>query len=260
MAGVLTLSGAGTGAGFIPAQLPHLELWYEARFIASPPSDGGALSTWTEKGGRDATAAGAVRPLYYDTTSARLINGEPVVTYDGLDDAMTTSDFAFTSYTTGLYIFAMIRSASTSDVRATILSQFNATGDQRSFRFYKVEATNSLVAQITQDGTTVTQKQYLTTPTLSDDTEYLVELHLDIGSDTLEIVIDGTVVAVTESQDDTLTSIFNSTEDIGLGCRSDGEGTWDSDIAMVVMGTGICSDDQKTGMRHYARSIYGANV
>ena len=238
-----------------PAGLPNLELWLEVDFIVSPPAVGADVTLWDEMvfGRNPVQGTASLAPHYNVAPIGQL----PSVRYDGIDDCMTIPDFTYKSYTTGLYCFAVVRSASTSDTRATILSQFNASGDQRAFRFYKTEATNLLTAQISQDGTTTTQKQHTTTAALVDDTTYLLEFHLNILADSLEIFIDRKLQAVTLGQNDTLTSVFNSTEAIGVGCQSDLAQTWDNDIAAIVFGSSSLTPDQKRSMRYYFSRRYG---
>lgn len=261
MAGVLSLSGAGTGAGFIPAQLPSLELWYEGRFIASPPDDSDPLTTWTEKGGRDATGSGGTRPLYYDTTSARLINGEPAVTFDGTDDTMAAADFAYTSYNTGLYVYAMWRPANAGDVTSNIFAQWTPTGNQRAFQITKNATTDVLGFAVSSDGT-IGAGQFTSmasTETVTDGTPSLVELHHDFTAGTHEMLLDGTALTLSGT-DNSLTSIHNSTGSFSIGADGDGNNVGSGDIAAIVFGTANLSDDEKVGMRSYFRNIYGANV
>lgn len=56
----------------------------DARFL-SGFADGDAVGTWTGRGGSSPTASGSNRPTY----KTNILNGQPVVRFDGVNDVMT---------------------------------------------------------------------------------------------------------------------------------------------------------------------------
>lgn len=74
---------------FAPNQVAGLQLWLDATRITGL-ADGAAVATWEDVSGnaRNATAAGAARPLY----KTGIVNGKPVVRFDGTDDFMDLGD------------------------------------------------------------------------------------------------------------------------------------------------------------------------
>jgi hypothetical protein len=93
-----TLNFSGAGPNQTPDQIAGLKLWLKADSLAL--SDGDPVGTWTDSSGtsNDATQATAgFKPLY----KTGIINGKPVVRFDGVDDYLafpvgpTTSSTAF---------------------------------------------------------------------------------------------------------------------------------------------------------------------
>lgn len=68
-----------------PDTISDLEAWYQADSLAL--SDNDPVSTWTDSSGngRNVTQAGAARPTY----KTNILNGEPVVRFDGVDDYLS---------------------------------------------------------------------------------------------------------------------------------------------------------------------------
>jgi len=256
MAGFLSLSGAGS-YGYSPAQLPNLELWFEGRFISPAPDDGTDLTTWNEKSNtRNATQSGADnKPHYHDTTTARLINGLPTVQFDGVNDIMEISDFAYTSYNSGFYFFGVIRTGAEPAAEEIILAHYLATGNQRSWLVSR-NSDKTMHVILSADGTygAGADKDYKG-GTLDNDTVYLVEFHYDMT--TLDLVIDSTTITPTKTNDDAVASLKDSTEDPAIGRIVAGL-PYEGDVALLVFGSKSLSDDEKIGMRAYCRNIYDA--
>lgn len=76
---------------FIPPHLSGCQLWLAADRITGL-ADGGAVGTWSDLSGngRDATQATAAKKPTYKTA---IINGKPVVRFDGIDDYLKTAAF-----------------------------------------------------------------------------------------------------------------------------------------------------------------------
>lgn len=78
---------AGSGA-WTPASIDGLGLWLDAAAITGLV-DGDPVSTWTNDGSAgDATQSSTARPLY----KTGIVNGLPVVRFDGVDDWMSVAD------------------------------------------------------------------------------------------------------------------------------------------------------------------------
>lgn len=76
-------------ASFDPSIIPGLELWLKAGRIAGL-SDGAPVSTWPDLSGasNDATGGLTTRPLLKNN----IINGRPVVRFDGINDILEFTD------------------------------------------------------------------------------------------------------------------------------------------------------------------------
>ena len=77
--------------GFLPSDIPGLVLWLKADSLAL--ADGDAVTTWTDSSGLGNNATQAVvdnKPLY----KVNIINGKPVVRYDGIDDLLDVTTLA----------------------------------------------------------------------------------------------------------------------------------------------------------------------
>jgi hypothetical protein len=96
------LSPLGQRRAFSPAQVLGLKLWLRADLI-SGLSDGAAVATWPDDsgGGKDAAqATGANQPTY----RTNVVNGRPVVRFDGTNDWMATPSLTFGAFT-AFYVY-----------------------------------------------------------------------------------------------------------------------------------------------------------
>lgn len=87
---------------FDPTKISRLSFWLAADRILGL-SDGDAVGTWSDLSGngRDATqATAALKPLY----KVNIVNGLPVVRFDGLDDLLKTAAFTLNQPTTTLLL------------------------------------------------------------------------------------------------------------------------------------------------------------
>lgn len=99
----LLLTGAGpsgAGSAFTPASIPGLTAWFDASAITGL-NDNDPVSTWTDSSPSAFTAVQGTagnKPIY----KTGIINGKPVVRFDGVDDYLSVAgvdanptDFAF---------------------------------------------------------------------------------------------------------------------------------------------------------------------
>lgn len=115
------------GGGFSPADIADMALWFDAGGITGLV-DGDPVATWSDDSGnaRDLTQSTAARRPIYKTA---IVNGHPVVRFDGVDDYLITPQFLHT----GAYsIFAVVkRTSGTSNAAVVDADQFAA----RQFQF-----------------------------------------------------------------------------------------------------------------------------
>ncbi len=79
-------------ASFSPSDIADLLIWYEADALSE--ADGDSITTWTDSSGlgNSATqATGAQKPI------KKIISGNHVVRFDGVDDWLRTSSLSFSS-------------------------------------------------------------------------------------------------------------------------------------------------------------------
>lgn len=110
-----------TGGGFTPTQLPNLTMWLKADAITGL-SDGEAVTTWPDSGslGNGATQATADnQPVY----KANIINGKPVIRFDGTNDYLVTASFLGTGYNTAFTCYAIAPSSAANSQRIFISNQ-----------------------------------------------------------------------------------------------------------------------------------------
>lgn len=84
---MLLATGAAAG-GFVPTDIAGCKLWLDASQIVGL-SDGDPVGAWSDLSGNgtNGTASGSARPLY----KTGILNGLPVVRFDGTDDEMVCS-------------------------------------------------------------------------------------------------------------------------------------------------------------------------
>jgi hypothetical protein len=84
----------GGAAAFSPTDIAGLKLWLDASQITGL-NDGDAVATWSDVSGngRDFTQGTAsARPIY----KTAILNGKPVVRFDGIDDKLSRANFITT--------------------------------------------------------------------------------------------------------------------------------------------------------------------
>jgi len=235
-----------------------VQLWFEGRFITGV-ADAAALTTWTERRrSRDATGATTERPVYYNTTSARLINSHATVTYDGVDDHMDITDFTY-SLNAGFHFYAVIRTGAAPAQDETIFSHYNASGDQRAIGVFRL-SDRTLKVILSADGSygAGTAKDYTSDGTLSDNTVYIVEFQYDMT--TLDLYIDGALQTSTKNLDAAVDPLHNSTAPLMLGdirtAAGDDVLPFEGDMGALVFGDTSLSSGKQLEMRNYLNSVY----
>lgn len=103
------------GGGFSPSSLDNLELWLDAGSGVSdggagPIEDGDAVESWTGRGPNAGVASQstvAKRPEY----KTGIINGKPVVRFDGVDDLLTHTFGSSLSQANTIFVVGNINGA-----------------------------------------------------------------------------------------------------------------------------------------------------
>jgi len=101
-----TFRGCLASVAFSPSQIPGLGLWLDASAITGL-GDGDALSTWNDLSGagRNGTNSGAACPVY----KTNIVNGRPVVRFDGVDDVLNWSPAALLNNVSGATVFTVMK-------------------------------------------------------------------------------------------------------------------------------------------------------
>lgn len=146
----------GTSSTWDPGDLAGIAIWLRADDIGQ--ADASAVASWVDRiGSYDfAQSAAGQKPTFYTSTSARLINGQPTVSFDGTDDllryagivgtptsghvivvcqitvpavAAATSLFSSADESTTLYYWSQSLYRPTSDTLITVQQKNNDTQD-----------------------------------------------------------------------------------------------------------------------------------
>jgi hypothetical protein len=99
-----------SGAGFNPDSVTGLKLWFKADSIVAADDD--PVGTWTDSStsAKNLTqATGSKQPLY----KTAVLNGKPVVRFDGTDDTMATAALTLDQPLTYLMVVKMNSSTGT---------------------------------------------------------------------------------------------------------------------------------------------------
>ena len=96
------------GSGFKPTDISGCTLWLEARFLTGY-ADGASVDRWADLSGlgRDAVqATGSKQPTF----KTNILNGYPVIRFDGTDDVLNTASAAFVGSDGTWTAFAVVTS------------------------------------------------------------------------------------------------------------------------------------------------------
>lgn len=113
--------------GFMPTQLPDLQLWLDANKIGL--TNGASVDVWQDFSGRSNWATngtGSKQP------TVGQINGRNAILFDGVDDWMAVSNFKCQTYVT---VFCVVRMVNAQNKNFFLEHGINATSDP-GFWFY----------------------------------------------------------------------------------------------------------------------------
>ena len=221
---------------FTPDQLTGLVAWYKADALSL--NDGDAVATWTDSSGNsnDATqGTGSAQPTF----KTSIINGKPVVRFDGGDDLSTATESNFDLATYSVF-FVATRSAGT-----TLISK-NTTGTGAGGRRkLQIGLAGNISLSAGSDGSAINNTATVTTPGV-----YGVIARANNDHD---LIVNGTVNNKTTTLDDT--TFNNSAFQIGAAF-SNGSERITGDIAEIIIFNRAVSSSESLGIQNYLAVKY----
>lgn len=210
-------------------------MWLQAD-TATGLNDGDQIATWTDASGlgHDITqATAAKRPLY----KTSILNGLPVVRFDGTDDFMATA--AYASPTAGGSLFAVVKVTASAAYRLILNHASSATWTGGHSRF-QARVQDSGPWQFIVNDDSVAANALNTFPTNAVTGTWL--LMTFIYDQTNLIIASGGTNIITKGLTGTLTS---STFPVYVGASTDGLNVWNGDMAeLVYYDNGLNSTDR----------------
>ncbi len=240
------------GAAFTPLSLLPV-LWLDASQIAGL-SDGGAITTWTDASGngRNATQAGTatLKPTY----KTAILNGKPVVRFDGGDwlDVATVTTLGIAALTTGHTIFVAYKTVASSGNPFIGSNYFTPSNGINVVGFAATQITNLRGGSQSTHVATATQ-----------DTNWHIGTHWYSGGavKTFGGWRDGAGLTLNPSNGafgDT--STFESTQVWRLGRWGDLGIYFGGDIAEVIMYASALSTANRQAVEQYLSAKYGITL
>ena len=171
--------------------------------IASNPGE----DTW---GNNDGIVTGAT---YQNKASGNCVYGG-CYSFDGTDYIYVPDKPEF-NFGTQMSAFVWIKGNNTSTSQG-ILSQYDSGVSQTSWLIYHTPTyPNKLTVRLSSNGSSI-PKVYYSTANILDNIWHLVGF--TFGNGTLKLYIDGQEAEVVKGADVSMTTLFNSTSNIGIGC------------------------------------------
>ncbi len=220
------------GAVWTPASITGLQWWLKADSLAL--SDGDAVSSWSDSSGNGYTATqgtGANQPIY----KASILNGKPVVRFDGSNDKLTTASIAHGIDTGDMFYAGVIKAPGT-------LSGYKGMCDSG------IDLPAFLINGTKVDWYLSGDKVFAGT-TLSVNTWYTIIVRRFGG--TLESYVNGVVDTTTFSNSASIANNAMTIGDEGGG----GGSPWNGDMTELMMGKSL-SDADRDLLTTYLRTKY----
>jgi hypothetical protein len=228
-------------SGFSPRQIPGLVLWLDASQI-SGLSDGDSIAAWTDASGNNQNASqatGTKKPVY----KIGVINGKPVVRFDGVDDFLENGTFAALNNSSAASLFIVKKHTSGALIRfplffVNLFYQFNLGGGPKYWRTSATEDANA-----TLDWTTWTYEAQLFDGSQSGNAN---RLKIRSNGSPVSVSYTGTIAATLGSG----TGFYVSTSDGTLY-------PWNGDIAEIIAYSTALSDGDLAQLERYLATKYG---
>ena len=226
---------------FTPASIPGLQLWLDASQITGL-NDGDAVATWTDASGnaQHATQSTASkRPLY----KTGILNGKPVVRFDGVDDFLRNDVFTALNNAPAASLFIVKRQTSSGGINfpvlfASLFYQFNLGSGPKYWRTSITEDANT-----TLDWTTWTYEAQLFDGSQSGNAN---RLKIRSNGNPVSVSYTGTIAATLSSG----TGFYVSTSDGTLY-------PWNGDIAEIIAYSATPSAGELAQLEQYLAAKYG---
>lgn len=234
MSHLLLLSRRGE---FSPKQIAGLQLWLKADSLAL--NDGDPVGTWADQSGngRDFTQATAsLKPTY----KANILNGKPVVRFDGVDDLLTAAAAVMT-VTSDWSLVAVLKPISAVADRAPVMNG-SASG-------YGIGTSTGATAK---KGWIAGGVSWQDSTTAADTNANVWVVSRVSGGGTTTLHVNGTALTVADAAATTPTASR-------LGSHAAGS-EWNGDMAEVLMYTPKLTDANRDLLESYLGSKYGITV
>lgn len=233
-------SSEGSSA-FSPTDIAGLQLWLDASQIVGL-NDGDAVSTWSDLSGNAQHATqstGSKRPTY----KTSILNGKPVVRFDGVDDFLENGTFTALNNASAASLFIVKKHTSGAAIRFPFLFvnnfyQFNLGGGPKYWRTSATEDANA-----TLDWTTWTYEAQLFDGSQSGN------------ANRLKIRSNGSPVSV--SYTGTIAATLGSGTGFYAGSNDGTAYFWNGDIAEIIAYSTAPSAGDLALLEQYLAAKYG---
>lgn len=238
-----TAAGRKSLIYFTPTQLSGLVAWFKADSIGA--GDGSAVSTWSDSSGNanDATNGGAAgtKPTY----KTNIVNGQPVVRFDGGDGLIVANQANFNIATYTAFIVATYTSG-TGAIMAKNVLVANTTRRKLQFSFSN---TTTFTTSSGNDGT-----QFNTT--ISNATTPGIYVYTTTGDSAHIVTKNGTDTASTTTLNESSGNFNSSPLLIGSAFGIGTEG-YVGDIAEIIIYNVPLAASERLGVQNYLADKYG---
>lgn len=189
--------------------------YYSVHHLQEDPS-GSAPQMLDSTGSYDGTSAGSMNSG--DSVTAQIGKG---LDFGGTDDNISLGANIGVRGTHSVTAWADIAAASGT---GTVIGEYNSSGSQRSWVFYKPNSTTGEMRVLLSSTGSSIQKFYDSSVTPFDGTSNHVAYTFNATSPgTLKLFMNGTEdTSVTKTTDSTITSLFNSNQDVRIGAHGTG--------------------------------------
>lgn len=238
-------------ATWTPADLsPYL--WLDAS--QETYGDGDAVSTWTNRGSgaNNATAGAGTEPTF----KTGIMNGQPVVRFDGSNDFMSVASYAPASTTAGqMSVWVVMTATSGSSYAiAELTSNYNWAN---TFGLFRLAAGNVALRTHTSGSsfsTFETTGTVTTTPSV-----YVGTMDRSLSTNEVTGYLNSTTASGTRPQNDNLSGDM-STDTLYLGARAGSSLRLAGDIAEIGFVKSVLSASDITSLTSYLGAKYGVTI
>lgn len=254
----------GAVGAWEPDDLAGIAVWLRADDVAG--ADASQVTTWTDRIGafQFTQATSSKKPTYYSSTSAHLINGQPTVYFDGVDDLLRVASIISPSSGHVIVVGQIVSLPATGANPETIFCSCDEAGPVRTWinRLTRPESdTNIAVSQRENDTTDVVQA---TTTALSVGTVYALEWSSD--SSAYGFRVNGTSQSKSAtSGSDTGDWMADTTlrDSMAIGCTKFTSEIQFSNIdiaEIIVVSNSSISAGDRTSLNSYLNTRYGITM